>query len=479
MFKDINFRYTDGQEEKIYAPELIEKAYVDIDNILEEIDRPEKFIVIGPKGAGKSALSSKLQINSESMWDLFVSSDELEQFEFNLLEKTGAEKGTSIGGATTVWQMLLSIRLIPLLLSDESICSSNEKLIRFHESLKKYGLASSDSLINIVQYTSRRGIFSNIKSAMAELRGEKIEEEQFKLKDPAAVVEAIKSVFQTISSANSKYYLVIDGLDHPIRNGRSNAQYISDLINSARILNNFFGELKISAKVIILIRDEILAIVPDPNLSKRINDNGILLRWYDNTRSPFDTSLFGIIEKRAELVGIKSSASDLWNGWFPEKINGRDSVGFVLDNTRYLPRDLISFFREIQKLRKNPPFHRDDVLAALNNYSDWYLQELSDALVGLVDEKVRNDLPSILSSLGRDFTFEALSEALIARGVKTKDEAEAVAKELFNTSWLGNVWRTSQGTERFSWRHRKRNATLNPSQAIRLHSGIWKALNLV
>lgn len=209
MFRDINFRYTDAQEEKLHAPELIDKAFVDIENILEEIERPEKFLVAGPKGAGKSALSSKLQMKSDSEWNLFVAADELEQFEFNLLGKTGGEKGTSIGGAVTVWQMLLAIRLIPLFLKDESIRESNQEMIDFQESLKKYGLSSSESLISIVQYTSRRGIFSNIKSAIYELKGEKVDEEQFKIKDPAAVVEAIKSVLSKLKGANSKYYLVL------------------------------------------------------------------------------------------------------------------------------------------------------------------------------------------------------------------------------------------------------------------------------
>lgn len=479
MFKDINFRYTDAQEEKLYAPELIEKAYVDIDNILEEIERPEKFIVIGPKGAGKSAFSSKLQLNAKNRWNLFVSGDELEQFEFNLLEKTGAEKGRSIGGAITVWQMLLALRFIPLFLSDESIRSENRKLIKFHESLMEYGFSSSESLIKIVQYTSRRGIFATIKKAFLEFKGEIVEEEQSKIKDPAAIVDAIKTVFSSISPTESSYYLVIDGLDHPIRNGRNNASYIADLINGVRSLNGFFKEIDLSAKVIILIRDEILSLVPDPNLTKRINDNGILLRWYDNTRSPFDTSLFGILEKRAYLAGYEQSAESLWNSWFPEKINRKDSVSFVLDNTRYLPRDLISFFRELQNLREEPPFSRENVLAALNNYSEWYLQELSDALVGLINEKVRNDLPAILSELGRDFTFEEFVQSLGKRGVSDRDEASLIAKELFNTSFIGNFWSTAQNTERFSFKHRKKNAVLNEGMKIRLHAGLWKALNLV
>jgi len=479
MFRDINFRYTDAQEEKLYAPELIDKAFVDIENILEEIEKPEKFLVSGPKGAGKSALSSKLQMKSDSEWDLFVAADELEQFEFNLLEKTGAEKGTSIGGAVTVWQMLLAIRLIPLFLKDESIRESNQELIDFQESLKKYGLSSSESLISIVQYTSRRGIFSNIKAAISELKGEKVDEEQFRIKDPAAVVEAIKSVLSKLKSANSKYYLVLDGLDHPIRHGRSNAGYIADLINGSRLLNNFFAEHGIAAKVIILVRDEILMIVPDPNLTKRINDNGISLKWYDNSREPLITSLFSVLEKRAALAGESGTASELWHAWLPDKIHNRDSVGFVLDNTRYLPRDLISFFRELQKLRKNPPFSVNDVLSALNNYSDWFQQEISDALVGLIDENVRAEIPGMLTELGRDFEFSKLAEKLRDRGVESDSEAETIAKELFRTSWIGNVWKTSQGSDRYAWQHRKRSASFNRNHKILVHSGLWKSLNLV
>ncbi len=65
-FKEINFKYTDAEEEKLYAPELLDQAYVDINGILEEIEKSENFLVIGPKGSGKTALSSKLQLMEKS-----------------------------------------------------------------------------------------------------------------------------------------------------------------------------------------------------------------------------------------------------------------------------------------------------------------------------------------------------------------------------------------------------------------------------
>lgn len=477
-FKDINFKYTDAEEERLYSPDLLDKAYVDIDGILEKIAEPDKFIVIGPKGAGKTALSSKLSLMKE--WNLFVDSDILEQFEFQLLKKTGGEKGSSIGGAITAWQLILFLRIIPLFLKDTKFAEQNPNIAELRNSLDKYGLTKSDSLIHIVQYTSRRGIFGKIKFAISEVTGEQVEEDNFKIKDPASLLEALKSEFDKIAPAESNYYLVIDGLDYVLRDGRSNCPFIADLINAVRQLNIYFHQKGVNAKSIILIRNEVLQLVPDPNLTKRINDNGVQLRWYDNVRSPFDTSLLEIIQKRAHVAGFNGTVRELWGAWFPQKINNSNSLDFVLINTRFLPRDLVSFFRELQKLGKIPPFNRIDVLSALNNYSDWFLQELSDALVGLMEEDLRTDLSDIITELGREFTLDQFQSKLIEYNYdKSKYPAEQIARDLFNASWIGNKWNTDKDTPRYSWKHRKINAKLNIKHKIVVHSGLWKTLNLI
>lgn len=479
-FFDINFKYTDAEEERLYAPELLDAAYVDINSVLEKIHSPEKFLVIGPKGAGKTALSSKLMLMEKGEWDLFVDGDILEHFEYQLLKKTGGEKGVSIGGALTAWQLILLFRILPLLLKDEKFKENNPEILELNIALKKYGLSDSTSLITIVQYTSRRGVFSKLKTALAEVKGEQVEEDIYKVKDPAALLTSIKNIFNKIRPAESGYYLVIDGLDYILREGRNNTPYIADLINAVRQLNIYFASINVGAKVIILIRNEVLQIVPDPNLTKRINDNGVELRWYDNIRSPFDTSLLEVIEKRARLVGFDETIKVLWFKWFPGTINNSSSFEFVIVNTRYLPRDLISFFRELQKLGKKPPFHKIEVLSALNNYSDWFLQELSDALVGLIDEKIRTELPDIITDLGRFFTLRQLKEKLDEYGFLSEDNsAEQIARELFNASWIGNKWNTNKGTPRYTWRHRKINAKLNLKHDFVVHSGLWKTLNLI
>ena len=479
-FSDINFRYTDAEEEKLYSPELIEKAYVDADQIIEKIDWPNIFLIIGPKGSGKTALSSKLSLMESSNWDLFVETDILEQFEYQLLKKTGGQKGVSIGGALTAWQLILFLRIMQLFLKDEKFKDKNEIINKFSTSLRNYGLTESSSLINIIQYTSRRGVFSKIKSIISELNGERIEEEKYTIKDPSALLGAIKEIFSQINPADSKYYLFLDGLDYILREGRNNAIYIADLINAVRELNIFFVKINIKAKIIILIRNEVLKIIPDPNLTKRINDNGIFLRWYDNTRDPLKTELLRIIEKRANLAGYSKSIHDLWNEWFPQYIHNSLSYRFILNNTRYLPRDIISFFRELQKIRKDPPFKENDILAALNNYSDWFLSELKDAVVGLFAEQLRNKLPSILFDLGKNFQFIELEKAIKKHCPSDENSVAKIAEELFNTAWIGNVWKDSRsGTYRYNWIFRKYNASFKRNKSIIVHPGLYKSLNLL
>lgn len=479
MFNKINFKYTDATEEKIYSPELIEQCYVDLENVLDRINEPSKFLVLGPKGSGKSALASKLHLSSGSEWNKFVSTDDLEQFEFHLLEKTGGERGKTIGGALSVWQLLLLIRILSLLLQDEHFKQNNLNVEALGGALQRHGLAPSSSLVSIVQQTSRRGAFFTFKTIYAELRGESTSDTTAKIKDPAAVLESVKQLIGECKPSPSSFRLIIDGLDHPLKDGRTNAAYLGDLINAARSLNLYFASLRLDAKVIVMIRDEVLALIPDPNLAKRVNDNGIHLKWYDNTRSPLETPLLKVIEKRAHSAGYRDPIHALWGTWFSQYIDSRGSTAFILDNTRFLPRDLISFFRELQRIGANPPFDRKDVLAALGNYSEWFLQELSDGLVGFVNEGIRSELPAILSELGRRFSFKDFGKKLDEHGLAQKQSAEEVAKDMFNTSWIGNAWQTAEGTDRFSFKHRKRNAAFNRTRGIVVHSGLWKALNLV
>lgn len=473
-FSGINFEYTDAQEERIHAPELIDSAYVDINSITEEILKPNKYLVYGPKGSGKSALASKLKTMSN--WNFFCEVDDLEEFEFNLLKKTSGISGEKIGGGVTVWKLLLYIRVVSLYRHNEFLNDAGSSAVALFEDLRKYGFLSSTSLISVVQETSRKGLYSKFSSTIASIQGKLERSEDSKVKDPAELVEAIELALREMPPSESAHFLVLDGLDYLLRNGRSFAGYLADLVAAIRQVNNFFSESGANSKVIVLFRDEVLDLVPDPNLAKRANDNGIALDWYDKEGKPFDSYLLKVIENRAHLAGFNKDIRYLWKDWFPAHIAGKDSILFVLDSTRYLPRDLISFFRSMQSLKKEPPFTDQDVFSALNSYSEWFVSELSDALVGLIDENVRGNIEGILSEIGPRFSTDSFKESLDEYGLND-EHAEKILAILFNTSWIGNVWEKFD-SPRYAWKHRRKQAVFSPRKTSVVHNGLLKALNL-
>ncbi|QPB83538.1 hypothetical protein CWC22_011290 [Pseudoalteromonas rubra] len=475
-FSSINFEYTDAQEERIHAPELIDSAYVDINSITEEIFKPNKYLVYGPKGAGKSALASKLTAMSESRWDFFCEVDDLEEFEFNLLKKTSGISGEKLGGSVTVWKLLLYIRVVSLYQDNKYLTDAGSSAEALFDDLKKYGLLASDSLIQVVQETSRKGLYSKFSSTLASIQGKFDRSVESKVKDPAELVNAIELALSELPEISSSHFLVLDGLDYLLRNGRNFAGYLADLVAATRQVNNFFSHNNNHSKVIILFRDEVLDLVPDPNLTKRANDNGISLDWYDKVGRPFDSYLLKVIENRAHMAGYNKDIKYLWKEWFPIEILGRDSILFVLDSTRCLPRDLISFFRAMQSLKKEPPFNEQDVFFALNSYSEWFASELSDALVGLVDEDVRNSLEGILSEIGPRFETHQFKSSLDEYGLDD-EHAEKILNILFSTSWIGNVWQ-KYDSPRYAWKHRRKKAVFSPRKRAVVHNGLLKALNL-
>ncbi|WP_323894829.1 P-loop ATPase, Sll1717 family [Aeromonas veronii] len=475
-FSDINFEYTDAQEERIYAPELVDSAYVDINSITKEIFKPNKYLVYGPKGAGKSALASKLKAISDSKWDFFCEVDDLEEFEFNLLKKTSGISGEKIGGSVTVWKLLLYIRIVSLYQGNSFLNDSGSSAEAFFDDLKKYGLLGSKSLIQVVQETSRKGLYSKFASLIASVQGKYEKSADLKVKDPAELVESIELALSELPKIDTSHFLVLDGLDYLLRNSRNNAGYLADLVAATRQVNNFFSEKENNSKVIILFRDEVLDLVPDPNLTKRANDNGISLDWYDKEGKPFDSYLLQVIENRAHLAGFNKDIRYLWKEWFPDKIAGKDSILFVLDSTRYLPRDLISFFRSMQSLKKEPPFIDQDIFSALNSYSEWFASELSDALVGLVDENVRCNIEGILSEIGPRFETDNFKVSLDEYGLD-EEHAEKILSVLFNTSWIGNVWQKFD-SPRYAWKHRRKKAVFSPRKTAVVHNGLLKSLNL-
>ena len=341
-FHDINFRYTDSKNEKLYSPEVLKDAFVDVKSCISQILRQDKYIIHGSKGSGKTALASYYELKAAEDATQFVRVDDLEEFDFSLLLKDGAESAHTPLTVNT-WKYLLSLRLFAMLSEDEGLCQRNAELVKLKRELDEHGLLPSPNLTKLANSTFGRNaefgftFFVDAKAKMGRDKG-------YTLKSPAQIAEGLFSLFRKLEVRGGRYFLFIDGLDHMLRGGAPGLFAVSDLINAVRSINEVLLTTSLDAKIILLLRSELARAIPNPDISKRLSDNGVHMEWFYDVRSPLSSDLIRVIQRRAELVGFRGTIGRYWWLWMPDTISGQDSARYVLARTRFLPRDIIRFF---------------------------------------------------------------------------------------------------------------------------------------
>jgi len=474
-FSEINFRYTDAKNEKLYSPEVLRDAFVDIQSCISEILRPDKYIIYGSKGSGKTALASYYELKAIEQPTLFSRVDDLEDFDFSLL-LTNDSIGTNSHVPRTIntWKFLLSLRLFALLSEDEALCQRNSELVELKSELDKHGLLPTPSITKLANSTVglNTEFGFNFLVAKAKVGHDKIHT----LKSPSQIAEGLFSLFRELKVAEGQYLLFVDGLDHTLRGGREGLLAVGDLINAVRSINELLQTTALDAKIVLLLRSELVRAIPNPDLSKRLSDNGIFMEWFYDTREPLSSDLMRVIQRRARLAGFVGSIGKFWWLWMPDTVYVHDSARYILARTRFLPRDIIRFFYYLQKIG-NIPFKATDVLAAEQNYSQWFFDELYDSLAGLVDERVRSSLSSILAQLGTYFTVKKLQTCLEERGLDSLISGEQLANLLFETHWIGNIRVNTEHKQFNVFKSRSRSAGFSSELGCVLSWGLIKGLS--
>lgn len=88
---EYEFGFADATKELTRIPKIFENAFCDPRNIIDKLLNSYQFILIGRKGVGKSAFSSKLQSLSKNNDMLFTVPMNLNDFEFTTFAKTSID----------------------------------------------------------------------------------------------------------------------------------------------------------------------------------------------------------------------------------------------------------------------------------------------------------------------------------------------------------------------------------------------------
>jgi len=477
-FKDIPFGFASAEVESAESPSLLLEGFLDPGGVVPALLEGRKFLVLGPKGAGKSALGIHLAMLSETRHDVFVSLQFLGDLSYGTLGELIRDDIELELRYPKAWTWLLLLSALDTLALDEGLLWEDPSTaLAAVKILRREGLLPVDNLSRLVGMSSNRRIELSgwgvtLASSSNQPRG------RLSL---GVLSEHLKQVVAS-ARTDSTHIIVIDGLDDILLSDNVQLHALSGLILEASRLNQYFRMNATNVKIVVLCRTDIFERLPGPNQNKIRQDLAIEINWFDESGDPASSNLVQLVNLRANHYS--STIEDVFTQCFPEKIRGAPALPRLLRLTRHTPRDFIQLLRHIQE-RTIGLCPRDKAIrAGVRAYAEkYFLPELRNELQGaLVLDEIDEVFRMLRQFHLRRFWQHEFEDFLQSRG---RDQLAArldtILSALFNSCAIGNSSRSEldEPTVITSFKHRSAAASYNSHEQVVCHVALSIALQLV
>lgn len=407
MFKDIEFGMDAAENEKSFKPYLLLEGFLDTYGYINEIKDGHKFLILGPKGSGKSAIGSKLYLMSKQDNNLNVTLYFLEDFPYNSF--SGIFPG---GEAPEIkypnnWEFLILTALInSVALKGKYKCNGPDDVDNLIKMLKTLGLIPNENLSMIVKKATKKEFRVGISNSWIGYSSES----EKGTPNITNLLNYLRSVCYSLET-NVKHLIIIDGLDDVLTKRDKQYQTLSTLILAVNRINNKFRENNVNAKIIVLCRTDLFGRLSGPNKNKIRQDFSIMLDWYQDVKDVGETNLVKLINLRAKNSLGKDV--DISKDLLPTSIRKRDpTIKTLLENTRNTPRDIIQLLNKIQQFARSERATKNEVDNGLRVYSlEYLIPEIKDELDGfLPTEEINLTIELLTYMKKRRFTYEELQQ---------------------------------------------------------------------
>ena len=474
--KKVYFGCADADTEADRNPLTFKKVFFDPNGYMDELISGDRFILRGRKGDGKTAYGAQIRLTALKN-NIYAYQRSLNNFNNSTFVKI--KTYDTLGGNPYIsfWKCVLLIECVGMIFKYEPHIQT-ESFVNIVAALNSCGFLASDNDISVtVTKLVEANSMLNVKSVFQHSRKYAQENE---LRGAEQIYTAIRNSIQNIYLNNKKFILIIDGLDDILNNLEFKSEIITGLIRAVEEINRVFKTTTLSIKMIILIRDDILNLCRDPNLSKIVRDSSIRLSWAI-PGNPYDSNLIRLVSKRIDEVTLsENSFEQMWKDIFPDLIGTKPSLDYVLENIIYRPRDILQFFIEIQKVFiPGKRLTVDKLQAALASYSEeYFIDAMRDELTGFFPDEVVTMLPDVLSKMGTRYFFMPEFEDECSKYVEFNSVSpQVILEKLFNAGYIGQH-RPRDGMDYTVFSYRNSRETFQFEHECIVHRGLTRALTI-
>lgn len=455
---------------------MLDQSFYESQNYRTLFESRDRFIVVGRRGTGKSALTYRLSQDWKARKYLTLVITPQEEHVIGIrpvAELFGDSVSRIRAGIKLAWRyaLLLEIALC---------CKKNYKTsgeINKYATLQSHLIKWSDygcgpfERIRAILRTKLKEI-SNPDDRIAELSS---------LLELPRITEEVTSLTQSLKQ---NLIILIDRLDEGYDPDTIGVGIVDGILYGTDDLRNMLGE---NVQAIVFLRDNIFRAVQskDQDFSRNLESQVLRLHWDPE-------ELFYMVCKRIRIAFKIERESDIkvWNSITCAELHGREGFRRCLRLTLYRPRDVIAILNaaieisnrqrretlidyDFQEASKQISISRFDDLG--KEYESIFpgITTLTTAFSNGPAKIVVSDVVKIIKRVRED----ASTPPKIIQHLAILGSEEEIAKALYGVGFFG-IFDQQSSTWVFSHDGRRPNKSISADNSLMIHPCYWSALNL-
>lgn len=434
------------------------KLYTDLLGIEDAVNN-NQFIIMGRKGAGKSAYAVHLQ-SLASQPDSMVACESIDSHSIQI-EKLINEVDDGTAQFTALLEWLILSRLVNLILNtpDGRENRNFKDLLYFYKNVSGHVHFTKDSIKETLH--TREFNISPLE-AINFKAGKQITNKNYKASFFSMIESLRSAVCDTLKMEvyqKYQFYILIDDLD--VDFSLKDIQASKRLLALLRVVCKYNNEylLGSNSRILIFVRNDIADKLSSigGDSQKMLDSYGFTINWYKGVEEGEDY-LYKMINHRLEIVfrerNISFGKKDPWD------VFAEDSyIQFkrLLDSTFYLPRDIINILNRSREKNWYLPLSADKFETLISEYSYSKYDEVCNELAASFDREEIKDIKKVLYNIAKEIKeYGALSYGQIMEHLEKVSLSESHFQILIEHDIFVAVEKNNINNFIYSYREKKK-----------------------
>jgi hypothetical protein len=466
-FNELHFGEIDASQEASETPELLTRGYYDFREAAYGLQTGGVWVLLGPKGSGKSAVLENIRLTWRHDARRFYSAWDLSGFPVNDVTRIPMGQTAGASRSQAAWEFLLLLHIVGSLAEDQGLTAPTS-FNAMVKGLRKEGLLSGN-------WTSR---VANWSSMTLKFDAKIFGAERSYSSDVITPLEAsahIRSVLSEVRT-ESRYMIALDGLDSFFFEADDEWTSLAGLVQAVYGINTEMTQLELPVTIAAAMRSDIIDVLPGPNVNK-VKSKAIYLDWHARGIGA-NNHLWQLLSNKAAVS--RPVVRNIVNQYLKTPVSigpHTDLAEYFLDNTRLLPRDAVALMGYVQRFYKgNKGVTEHAAKNAVRAYAEeYFVGEIFDNLAGILPSARAREIASFKEALrtapSRFFTFDYLKKEL--SGELDPADIKKLLKQMFE---VGGIAVRNGGYTDFVFR-RVSGAGFSTRYEFLLHDALTRAWN--